>query len=160
MNFLLNQRRTKAGFYHINLRELSLNSPIKLVLVIVIISKSATDLATGQVRMLAVHFIDIPMVGQAIKGNFDHLRFRTGQHRHSIGRDVDMRIVGCEHMPYLGLKIFRPFGFSQNTRLIIEATTKHNKPKVTTVAASSFSRSVSFDRKRSTAEVFLEEIVE
>ena len=111
MNFRLNQRRTKAGFYRINLRELSVNSLIEFVLVVVIISKSATDLATGQVWMLAIYFIDIPMVGQAIKGDFDHLRFRTGQHRHSIRADIDMRIVGCEHMHYLGLKIFRLFGF-------------------------------------------------
>ena len=128
---------------------------------IVIVGKSTTDLTTGQMRMLAMYFIDIPMVGQAIKDNFDHLRFRTSQQRHSIRPDVDMRIVGCEHMPYLSIKVFYLFGFSQDiSRLIREATAKRNKPKVTTVVVSSFSSSVSSDRERSTAEVFLEGITE
>ncbi len=148
MNFRLNQRRTKAGFYRINLRELSVNSLIKFVLVVVIVGKGTTNLATGQVQMLAVHFINIPMVGQAIKGNFDHLRFRTGQHRHSIRRNVDMRIAGGEHMHCLGLKIFRLFRSGQNTKLIIEDTGKRNKSEAPAVADSSFSTSVGFDRQR------------
>lgn len=106
--------------------------------------------------MLAVHFIDIPMVGQAIKDNFDHLGFRTGQHRHTIRRDVDMGIVDCEHTHYLSLKIFRLFGFSQNTRLIIEATAQRNKPETPKITASSFSAPTGFDRRIRT----LEEITE
>jgi hypothetical protein len=65
---------------------------LDFVLIVVVVGESGVDLGEGQVRVLPMYFVGVPMVGKAIQYYLHHLGARSGDHGSTIRRYFNVRI--------------------------------------------------------------------
>lgn len=74
------------------------NVLINLALVVVVIRHRRVYLRQAQMRMLALNVLGVPMVSQMVQNDLHDLGRSTGNHRHSVWTDFDVRVINSTHL--------------------------------------------------------------
>ena len=71
---------------------------IELLLVVVVVSERRVDLGEGQVRVLPLDLLGVPVVRDPLQRNLDDLRRRTGEVGDAVGVELDMSVCRDAHL--------------------------------------------------------------
>jgi hypothetical protein len=70
----------------------------EFVLMVVKVGEGGVNLPQRKVGMLGLQLTGVPIPREMLGDEFDDFHRRSGDHRHAIGGEIDMRIDNCWHV--------------------------------------------------------------